>query len=69
MHTLVRCNITLRQDGIYLKSQSHHALGHKLINITTEAAKWQRALKYIHIPAALFLSLNKIASNLGGDIY
>jgi hypothetical protein len=29
----------------------------------------QRALKYIHIPAALFLALNKIASNLGGDIY
>jgi hypothetical protein len=24
----------------------------------------QRTLRYIHIPAALFLSLNKIASNL-----
>jgi hypothetical protein len=29
----------------------------------------QRALKYIHIPAAPFLALNKIASNLEGDIY
>jgi hypothetical protein len=29
----------------------------------------QRALKYFHIPAALFLALNKIASNLEGNIY
>jgi hypothetical protein len=29
----------------------------------------QRTLKYIYIPAVLFLALNKIASNLDGDIY
>jgi hypothetical protein len=29
----------------------------------------QRTLRYIYIPAVLFLALNKIASNLGGDIY
>jgi hypothetical protein len=28
----------------------------------------QRTLRYMYIPAALFLALNKIASNLGGDM-
>ncbi|MVZ96852.1 hypothetical protein EUU23_03925 [Sphingorhabdus sp. IMCC26285] len=29
----------------------------------------QKALRYIHIPAASFLALNKIASNLDDNIY
>jgi hypothetical protein len=32
-------------------------------------ARRQRTLRYIYIPAALFLALNKFASNLNRDIY
>jgi hypothetical protein len=51
-----------RSKGIYVGDQSHFAVPSGFDQFCPVLR--QRTLKYVHIPVVLFLSLNKIASNL-----